>query len=814
MNGKNENLLIDFNNTIVDSESSNVKHAKISTALIDDGQTKNEIPKSMELLCSSQPLYKLLQGSQSNDIEDNNPFDHLDKQVGLLDDPFEIVENAALISSQSNDTEVAGVRMQSIETEALISIDSPVIARDSVHNNLHSETIYLTPENSLSSNDSKRVNRNGKSYQNSSENISQKNSSCSKNTTKVNVVSPSGSTRPKAINTSLDLLKYSLSNSRLDLASENLCNDDDLIGAERMSKKQMSDVKTESGTDDSFDDIWATKPNLIDSQTDIEIDGDIDTDIAKLNIPMLNIGTEKINEHDDEDNKEVIEPKAVNRSNILEKFASIKQKIPQSPTTIQKSSAPPTMSIHNQTVDIKCSEERVNLQDEPMTPINQYSSVVIEKEPVPNNTNSLIENLKKMVDQCDDKSKQITAKHLLDDLSSILTKTGESKNNCMVNKQVEKQKPQLIKRQGTFSIEKEIIDDASKDNMGPRKVLSNECKNINTATADSNMDSGLSQVMKQIQNAFGSHQNINVLQSNDSSGGMSTSNSVNPTYIVVMAHPTMGFNEENTVQNTQRHRSQSLTLREKPLAATRANQHKIETSQVHGTILTTPIKRPVLPRRGSFGAISQIVASSEAHPHTKTSNVTVKPNAQKIIRRRSLQMLPVKQEEPETIQTKSSNTVIRRQSFQSIPTASGIRLPSPKRPSNPSGPTASLRMNVNTAGVLTRRKSFSVDPIRDSPHKIKSSYAIMKAPPPARNLKIRVSQTTSGRSTAPLRAVVPMKQVASLLLNNDTVSPVDDKRNGAIITSTPRSIPSPSKLKKGTMNFLFQRVLYNHFTKI
>lgn len=90
-----ENLLIDFNNIIADDQPSDDDQSK-QTPISDENIAANEqTVMSMPFHCSSEPLYKLL-SIQSDHIEDNNPFDHLDKQAGLLDDPFEIVENAAL----------------------------------------------------------------------------------------------------------------------------------------------------------------------------------------------------------------------------------------------------------------------------------------------------------------------------------------------------------------------------------------------------------------------------------------------------------------------------------------------------------------------------------------------------------------------------------------------------------------------------------------------------------------------------------------------------------------------------------------------
>lgn len=777
---KHDDLLIDFNNLSVDDQSSDV--IRKETCLIrsltteEHNESSNGTVESMAFLCSSQPLYKLL-NSESN-IDDNNPFDHLDKQACLSDDPFEIVENAAL-----NSSDVFDQVEKNVETGTLISIESPVFNK-----NEHSKTACDTPKKSGSQNQTKCLN--------SVKNTSQKQELNSKS------VSPSGKIRSsKTKNASLCLLKYSLSNSRLDLVAETGANSEEGLSTDEKQpkvQKMGTPIRRESAsTDDSFDDIWSTKPNLIDSQTDIEIESDIDIDIAKLNIPMLNISISESNLDGDTNTSskrggqifnESSEIKLSNRSEILEKLASIKQKIPQSPNIPVDTS---TVQI-NQTADINLSQLHNNIED-PVTPKSQFSSVLLTEKLLSDNPNSLIENLKKLVDQYDDKSKQTTAKHLLDDLSSILTKTTENTNDDRNKDHTEIRPPQFIKRQGTFSIEKEN-DPVTEKNQLSDVDGSKSIDNIKKETSPT--ESGHSEVVKLIQNALGVHQNINVLQTN-----VQSADAINPTYIVVMAQSVNDFAEKEGFQRPRR--SQSLSLKEKPLAAIRAAQQKSEQSQAT-RVLTTPVKRPALLRRSSIGAITRTTPKNENEVQNMACIPLAKPNAPNVIRRRSLQVPAASKQSnaPESIPT--LNPVTRRRSFQGASTTSGIRPPSPiANPNMIRTQTGPIRLNCNTTGTLTRRKSFTNDTAKDSPQKIKSSYGIMKkpsAPPAARNLKIRVSQTVTGRrSTAPLRAVMPMNRVASLLLINETVSPVDENRSAALITSTPRSIPvsSPLKYKKG-----------------
>lgn len=790
--GNIENLLIDFNNVNVNDEHTQINQAQtdLQKVLAFNNSSTKSTSQSMAFMCSSQPLYKLLQKTESDD--DNNPFDHLDKQAGLLDDPFEIVENAALVSSCTK----ADNELFQVETGTLISIDSPIYSKPvlPLNNTNSTQTVCDTPKSCLSSNDNKNILVKEFINHETVQNTSQKQTLISPI---VSQMSPSG--RSKGKNTSISLLKYSLSNSRLDLATENLSPGDGDICAENVQrKKHITGMRRDSTTDDSFDDIWATKPNLIDSQNDIDVDSDIDSDIAKLSIPMLkmsmpcsNIDENSGAKMDDEQVGDCLETKVLNRNEILEKFAYIKQQFPQSPAIVNTTTTITSVPIHNKTVDIKSDEIHQSLDEEPVTPKSQFSSVQL---PTTNdNTNSLIENLKKMVDQCDDKSKQIEAKHLLDDLSSILSKTDKHSNKEILKNRIEKRQPAFsqLKRQGTFSIEKDNCDAANDSNDHENTENTEHAQTTDTTNAVIN--TGLSEVVKQIQSAFGPHQNINVLQSNDQHMGLAGS-TVNPTYIVVMAQSALDYNNDSTSHMPHRSRSQSLTLKEKPLAAVRATQQKVEQSQ--STVVSTPLKRPVLQRRSSFGSIVRNNKNAELDVANKPENLNDKANVQKI-RRRSLQAPTIKHPEPVTKnQLNPANQIIRRRSFQGTSPTSGIRSPSPKSNFG-RGP-----ISANTAGTLTRRKSFATDSVKDSPQKMKSSYGIMKKPPApvaARNLKIRVTQGTSGRSTAPLRAVVPVKQVASRLLVNETVSPLEDMKSNALITSTPRSIPilSPAKFTKG-----------------
>lgn len=785
---KSENLLIDFDNTVVEElKSKENASSNASTTIGIDSlpmqSNKYELSATPKALMSSQtPIYKLLGLGTPDDAGSNNPFDQMDKQAALLDDPFEILENAA---SHSQDNQMRNA----VETGTLISLESPA--------NLKIESdAKFSFENPSTDITNKKENIN-ESVQNISPISSIENM---KSTPRC--ASPSNKSRCRVKNSSLNLLKYSLSNSRVDGFNENespLLSDDN-SSADEKSQKNTPKLATrrESLTDDSFDDIWATKPNLVDSQTDFDVDSDIDSDIAKLNIPMLNEVMDGMKLDDKTNSKSrdpspptegsLIEAKH-NRSELLEKFASIKQKIPQSPMPSANVTHP---IVHNETVEIK-PIQMFDSDDEPITPKSQYSSVLPQHQHQTDNRDSLIENLKRLVDQCDDKRRQSTAKNLLDNLCTILTSNDET------NSSTETFTPQLIKRQGTFSIE----NDEKEESCSANASAESSAESVIPGAQAETMDPGLSEIVKQVQNMFGNNQNMNVQQITQAATESSAMPSVNPTYIVVMTQPSMDVNngltlDDSSMSNQRFHRgrSSSLNLKERPLSALRAAQNKIE--QKPPQIQTTPTRRPSLSRRSSFSSTSRPTINKPNENDIKVPDEKKTDTLFKF-KRRSLQHQP----QPESIKPapQTNVNITRRRSFQEPSTK--IRSPSPKTSIQARTTTSSNRLSLNSGVNLNRRKSFNNEiPSRDSPQKNKTSYSIMKKPaalPATRNLKIRVTQTMNTRSTAPLRAVVPMSRVAPLLCTGAVASPDEQPKAEKLITSTPRlSLSSSSlKLKKG-----------------
>lgn len=776
--GNSDDLLIDFDILkLDDSETINKQPSNVST-FIENKNFEDETRQSMPFICSTVPIYKLWSSGASNDIESNNPFDQMDKQAALLDDPFEIVENAVAHPIEMRVDNI-------VETGTLISIDSPT------NNRIDTSDILQNNDKSKIKNANDAVhNISLSSYLEQSRSTPRK-------------TSPTGKHRCKTKNNSLNLLKYSLSNSRSDMFSENGSPgfSDDNVPTDEKSQKKIAKFtsRKDSSTDDSFDDIWATKPNLIDSQTDMDIESDVDSDLANLNIPMLSSATEKEAENEDlaqhsktsPEQKQSAEIKHSNRSELIEKLASIKLKNPSSP--MQFSISLNQEQVHDQTVDMKY-HQRLKFEDEPVTPKTHYSTIPQQHQVKANNPDFLIEHLKNLVDQCEDINKQTAAKSLLDNLSSILNLNQKGENIKMkAEVELDSYKRQPIKREGTFN-----LDECGKDNI--TEVTNQQSDMVPEAYADDMP--GLSQVMKQIQNVLGTHQSISVLQTNMQSISQETAETsaavqpANPTYIVVMAQPPLNKNnglilddKDSFEQYPLRTRSQSLSLKERPVATLLASQNKLDPQPIE----VTPIRRLTLPRRSSFTAMTTPSFSkrSDSKENKQIKSITeskVEPTST-FKRRTSLQLKP----EPQSVPQKNMN-LMRRRSFQESYT-SRIRSPSPK---------TSIHSRLTSGVGVTRRKSINneVDG-KHSPQKVKTLHMMKKPPvPPAtRNLKIRVTQTMAARSTAPLRATVPINCVVPLLMDGEMVSPIEDYKAKSLITSTPRSIlpsfTSALKLKKG-----------------
>lgn len=405
-NENGENLLINFNNlTMSNAPSDDLEQNKSTKTETLHNCTFSNAAKNQNL-CASQPPYKLL--AESNNMDANNPFDHFDKQAHLLDDPFEIIEKAALISANSV---APNTFAPEVKMATLITIDSTMShTSKGVLSSIGSQTTLC---NETKLNDSVQ----NTAQMSATENISQK--------------SVSSSSSPSSRSSiTLDNVKNSTATSRLDVIAMGnvLTSGEENICSYNAFQKEL-EISRNLGKNDLFDDIWSTVPNLIDSQTEIDVASDTDNDIAELNIPMLktvvpnspcekNVTADPINSN----NKNSIETKALNRSNILEKLASIKQKIPASTDLKAKSGAlAQTVFIHSG------SQLSKNHDNETVKPATKYSPSVVhqQQQHITPNPDSLIKSLQKLVNQCDDKHKQMTAKYLLDNLSSILTKTDD-----------------------------------------------------------------------------------------------------------------------------------------------------------------------------------------------------------------------------------------------------------------------------------------------------------------------------------------------------------------------------------------------------
>lgn len=756
MSSSSDNLLIDLDN----SPSSQSSFTPTSQQTI-TSQSKHQQNESVAAYQSQIPLFELLNRVASLDLNDNNPFDRMDKQAGLLDDPFEIVENAVTKSNMLM-TETPPCP---VETATLIAFDST----PPPHNVNLDEISPALVQSPLDSDENKCETQ-----------MTPTSISMNELTSK-NMSTPLARPITRGKSNPLNLLKFSLAKRRVEAPNFNSLEDisnetpsESSLGDDQATILQKKLLKSKeltgtgsSSAEDSFEDLAATKPNWVDSETDIELDNDIDCDLAKLNIPMLNKVSAEIEAKNSpnllKETPSGTEPKSVMsiRDKLIEKFALIKFK-----------KSCPQSDKENESI----TTDEIELTKSP---------VEIRHDAKDGNPDSLIKHLKEMIEKCDDKGKQTEAKNLLESLSSFF-KVNSERNTPSSN--AEKSchlltPPQPIRRQGTFSIDREEI---KRENQAKHKEIDTE-QTIENVQVDEkqlqaetpSLDPKLSQVLKDLQSVLGANQNINVVQPVDlGSSSEASAPTINPTYIVVVSTPNtddLVASRVSTEANIEtRRRSQSMSLRAPAMATRRASLVK-----------------------------SQCTESKTKMPEADTVERTVSSRrcSMSVVSRPPVLQHDASEKKPE-FQAKTS-AILRRRSIQG-PITSSLRPPSPvKKPSPHNG---NFTRNTAMSSSFTRRKSLSnANPAKDSPSKMRSSYGILKkqiAPPTAKNFKIRVKESLGGRSNAPVRAVVPINRVAPLNMINESVTPMADSKRKSLITSTPRPQvpPTPSrnlKLKNG-----------------
>lgn len=783
------NLLIDF-----DASSGPNSTAESNASQKMPGESIANVTDSVSLFRSSVPLYKLLDshGMGSIDAADNNPFDCMVKQAGLLDDPFEIVENAAKAVPSTN------VEHHYVKTGTLISLDSLDLPSPSSEPN-QDDIIEIS---SSSSDTGHQEPISDKQMQNPAATVNDEQTPPPATTHNAfvgmvnNMSTPLSRSSAKTKSSALHLLKFSLSNNRMDSTSDNgspiLAEHESSSGEEyatalhqKMLNSKTLMLRTPSA-DESFDDLSATKPNwVVDSETDMENDSDVDSDIAKLNIPMLTTkiasgcgdmaATVKPTEADkkqiEDESKSRHQDAVLNRDKLMEKLASIKLRHP-SPTGEEIS----TESIEEKHVD---NVPLIQVDAGIRTANSEFARSALSASLKAENSNSLIENLKKIVDQCDDKQKQLQAKTLLESLCTILKLDGEKKQvtSEKSSSSFEQTPPKPIVRQGTFNIDRGNDSEgkpeiSATDDTTPTPKTSHEPKSQSPSETGA-MNSALSQVLKDLQSVLGTNQCVNVVQTNIQP---QKADGTNPTYIVVMgasSNDTMEIGSPQLNVTHRTYRSHSFSSRDRPVAAVRAAQVKAEQQRPQQTASAcqTPMRPPTLTRRSSFGSI------------TRSKNI-----------------------EPVALPPKPATTILRRRSLQGPLPSSNLRPPSPRSSFSAKSTTPFNLTAPSSDSMPAKRRSLLSSTnaaAKDSPSKMKSSYSIIKkpqAPPLVRNLKIRVKESFAGagRSSAPMRAVVPMNRVAPLMMINESVSPIDDKRRKGLITSTPRSLAPPAAVGPNT----------------
>lgn len=771
-----DDLLIDLDNSSSSSSNDVGGDSEVSAQMhVKDEPTtptgSNATVDTVSLMQSTIPIYKLLGADDGAFIEltESNPFDKMDKQAGLYNDPFELVSNAAMaIAGSENSLSSSG----NVETGELISIDSPTeldrkpifFAEDrhtssplSSRNRSHVDSIQLSIQTEYSQTKDVKPNiaelqaSTKKSVQNAAQK-GQTPSSAEKRSTY------------RSKSTSLNLLKLSFSNSRSDSL------DDD------SSPSKSHDLsKLRSSIDESFEDISATKPNWIDSLTDGE--SEFDHDIEQLNIPMLNKSLNELDLKADQSTeskatdshtlpKKCATPSVVatNRDELMKKLELIKHKIPSPIGAADASNDGATATSVELNNVVEMAKKMVEVA-EPVTPVNQYSTVPDALRT--DNPKSLIDNLQKFIEKCDNREQQEQAHNLLQSLSSILgTKHDEVKQQLKVNESV---KPKPIVRQRTFSIDKKENEEQSTpliamecdrpavgahlEPVATALEAVGDASSANKSPSDTEpgvVDPGLSNVIKELQQVWG-NQPVNVLQANYPN--TANASNVNPTYIVVMGTPMQSAPDPTANVNTpslmRTGRSQSMSAKDHVASVLRATHTKSHGNSLGGAAVNhTPSRTSTLPRRSSFGSSM----SSSFGSSTVTRD---RPP----LSRRSIQY-----NRPNAVHTPLTKNRM-----------------SPSLVSHASSPVSNV----------VRRKSLlaSASPSRDSPQKIKTvKPTIMKsaAPPATRNLKIRVRESFTGRSTAPMRAVVPMNRVAPLNMINESVRPVTQTNRRSLLPNTPR----------------------------
>lgn len=847
---ENDNLLIDLNTSSSSAggvgigPTTDVKIKQESTTPI--GGT---VVSTASLMQTTIPIYKLLSHDDMAIVElsENNPFDKMDKQAGLFNDPFEIVSNAAMAN---NSNQSGSLSATNVETGLLISIDSPTdtdrntecFRSDANSTVLSSGSSYANRDKRDSFNLSPISSRNQSADTlfaikpdpsptldikpfiiglNSSTNTDSTNSNnsvpssmqiCKKSPRSSEKMAglSGGNARSRTKSNSFNLLKYSLSNSRGDESSAN-------EHGSPCSSKFNELSKLRSSIDESFEDLSATMPNWIDSSTDIDVDSEFDSDIEKLNIPMLNKSLSELELKADANNenpamgaqlpKKFATPGvASNRDQLLKKLELIKHKILSPSCDIAENEQNANGDALKNVVEMA---KQMVADNEPRTPVNQYSTVpeavhteLAHADLKYNNPNALIENLQRFIEKCNDRNQQEQANDLLKGLSSILTaKKDESKPRTPVENPP---RPQPIVRQRTFSIDRKEKGGDSESNpeesgnveLPPAPSVTTETEPGVAATeappapseeaphvTTDHVDPGLSHVIKELQQVWG-NQPVNVLQANIPANAAAVN--LNPTYIVVMGTPSHGGINHPTIPETpsmtRPFRSQSLTAKVPPAAAIRAVQNKSRMQAVGeasrtSNHTTTPQRAPTLTRRSSFG--SSTVARE------RVGNIP----ALTPIRRRSIQYT-------------GPNPTLTPLSKSRLSTSLASHSPSP------------------SPNVLRRKSLAIASPARDSPQKVRSvKPTIMKppAPPATRNLKIRVKESLGGgRSSAPLRAIVPMNRVAPLNMINESVRTIGQSDRRSLLSNVPRTTPASSSkltLPRGTniMKTFYSRSFTNIF---
>ncbi|XP_055843960.1 uncharacterized protein LOC129910559 [Episyrphus balteatus] len=359
---------------------------------------------------------------------------------------------------------------------------------------------------------------------------------------------------------------------------------------------------------------------------------------------------------------------------------------------------------------------------------------------------TLIDNLKLVIKDCANGEKKAEANNLLESLSNLMN----DKNGSGTTEQMETltPPPQPIVRQGTFDMEIKDNDEREEsERQEEQQNKQSELQPEEEVHVDQNISTGthsvhsvqspesdqVSDIVEQIGRLLG-NQNVNVLQANISNAS-NVNGTINPTYIVVMNTPIPA-----------KHRP-SINSSEYP------NDGSPELT--HGQI-----------RRRS--------QSLSIHDKEKLFTAPVPPS-------------PLRNDK-----TPARAPMLRRNSFSST---------NPTTPSIPMN-RRSVYGTCNASDAASKQSQMQRRSVALETHHEKQQNTLQQQPPMgvasisfnAKKLKFKQSTESIVKASGPMKATIPVKKVAPMIVTTNVDSPTEEPSNRfRSVTSTPNVQLNPSK---------------------